>query len=842
MLPKRTPRSNKRFVLRAQYAGVCLLDNPFPIDGIYDYRIPEELESEVAPGAFVTVPFGTANHRRLALVCRVQNTSEYQEHKSLISVCPDQISLDEEMLGLCTFMKMRTLCSTGDAVRAMVPASALSRLSVLFSLHPEHILTDSDELSSSDLFVYEYLREHGETESSVLRERLGAGVESRLKRLCARGYLQKKVLLKGASEGKTERLWCLAISCDEARALLESKGDKRLTSPKQKAIVECLLASEEPLSASELCERADVTEAPLKTLLKKNILSCIEHRVDRNPYADFPFSGRKPILLNEEQDAALRKLSELAFSGEPKAALLHGVTGSGKTSVMISLIDRLLEKGRGAIVLLPEIALTPQSVSIFCARYGERVSVIHSALSAGERYDAFCRIREGRSDVVIGTRSAVFAPVKNLGAIIIDEEQEHTYKSDQNPKYHARDIARYRCNHHKALMLLASATPSLESYHKAKEGSYSLVRLTKRYGGAELPRVQIADMRAEADKGSLSPMGEKLARELCRVNAEGDQSILFLNRRGYNHFLSCRSCGEAVTCPGCSVAMTYHTRRGTYSDGDMVCHWCGRRMPLPKVCDKCGSEHLARMGFGTQRVEEELKTLLPNAKVLRMDTDTTTSKFSYDEMLNRFRTHGADVLLGTQMVTKGHDFPDVTLVGVLLADASLYLDDYRAAERTFAMLTQVIGRAGRGKKKGIAVIQTNNPDSEIIRLACLQDYETLYEREIRLRKLLVFPPFCDIALLTLTGSEESTLLRASALLGQTVKQMAESDYRDVELITFGPFEAPVYRVDNRYRMRMVIKCRLQKRTLAMLAELLCSFSRKVGKKITLSIDLNPSNL
>ena len=265
-------------------------------------------------------------------------------------------------------------------------------------------------------------------------------------------------------------------------------------------------------------------------------------------------------------------------------------------------------------------------------------------------------------------------------------------------------------------------------------------------------------------------------------------------------------------------------------------------MPLPKVCDKCGSEHLARMGFGTQRVEEELKGLLPNAKILRMDTDTTTSKFSYDEMLSRFRTHGADVLLGTQMVTKGHDFPDVTLVGVLLADASLYLDDYRAAERTFAMLTQVIGRAGRGKKKGMAVIQTNNPDSEIIRLACLQDYETLYEREIRLRKLLVFPPFCDIALLTLTGSEENTLLRASALLGQTVKEMAESDYRDVELITFGPFEAPVYRVDNRYRMRMVIKCRLQKRTLAMLAELLCLFSRKVGKKITLSIDLNPSNL
>ena len=297
-----------------------------------------------------------------------------------------------------------------------------------------------------------------------------------------------------------------------------------------------------------------------------------------------------------------------------------------------------------------------------------------------------------------------------------------------------------------------------------------------------------------------------------------------------------------MTCPSCSVAMTYHTRKGTYREGDMVCHWCGRRLPLPKVCPACSSEHLARMGFGTQRVEEELKELLPEARILRMDTDTTTSKFAYDEMLGTFRSHGADVLLGTQMVTKGHDFPDVTLVGVLLADASLYLDDYRASERTFAMLTQVIGRAGRGAKEGLAVIQTNNPDHEVIRLACEQDFETFYEREIRLRRLLVFPPFCDIALLTLTGSEENLLLKASTLLGEMVRELSQGEYKDVELVTFGPFEAPVYRVDNKYRMRMVIKCRLQKRTLAMFAQLLCDFARRVGKKISLGIDFNPSNL
>ncbi len=825
-------------------AGVCLLDNPFTIDGVYDYRIPEELLDEVHEGVFVTVPFGTANRRALALVREVRDHSEYAELKSIVSVCPERLSLDREMQGLCNFMKLRTLCSTGDAVRAMLPASALSRLITLYTPDPDHILTDSDEPSSSDLFVYDFIRERGEASLTLLREKLGAGVELRLRRLTSRGYLQKRVVLKDASEGLCERVCTLAIPHADAEALQagERVGERKLTSTAQQKLLRVLLDAEGVLSVTELKTRAEVTEAPIKTLASKGVISIGSRRVERNPYAAAKFVGQTPIRLNDEQSAALETLSSLAFSGNACAALLHGVTGSGKTSVMTALIDRLLEQGRGVILLLPEIALTPQSVSIFCARYGDRVAVIHSGLSAGERYDAYCRIRDGHADVVIGTRSAVFSPVKNLGAIIIDEEQEHTYKSDQNPKYHARDIARYRCAEHHALMLLASATPSLESYQKAKNGTYTLVRLTKRYGGAQLPAVEIADMRREVGEGNTSPLGRRLIERLVKTASEGEQSILFLNRRGYNHFLSCRTCGEAVRCPSCSVSMTYHTRRGTYAEGDMVCHWCGRRMPLPKTCPSCGSEHLARMGFGTQRVEEELGRLLPDRRILRMDTDTTSTKFAYDEMLGEFREHRADVLLGTQMVTKGHDFPDVTLVGVLLADASLYLDDYRASERTFSMLTQVIGRAGRGNRPGVAVIQTNNPDSEIIRLACAQDYETFYEREIRLRKLLVFPPYCDIVLLTAVGREEGELLRASGLLANEVRQAVEGDYRDVALISFGPFEAPVYRVDNKYRMRMVIKCKLNRRSLEMFAHILCSFSAKVGRLVTLSIDFNPSNL
>lgn len=828
----------------SRYAGVCLLDNPYSIDGVYDYVIPEELAGEISAGSFVTVPFGTANGRRLALVTELRDTSAYKEAKSILSVCPEEMFLNEEMLGLCSFMKLRTLCTTGDAVRAMIPASSLSRLVTTYALSEQHIPLRSDDVPSSDLFVYEYLRENGEITLDALRRRFGAGVELKLKHLCVLGIAKKKSVLEEAKGEKIERVWQVAIPTEDAYALIDGEtiGDVKLTSEAQKRALRTLLESDLPMTAPELRERAGVADSPLKTLLSRGIVEVLQLRHERNPYGGAKYLGRTPIHLSDEQSAAMRTLSTLVDSGEPRAALLHGVTGSGKTCVMLALIDKLLDEDRGVIVLLPEIALTPQSVAIFCARYGERVAVIHSGLSAGERYDAYCRIREGRADVVIGTRSAVFSPVKNLGAIIIDEEQEHTYKSDQNPKYHTRDIARYRCAHNKALMLLSSATPSLESYQKAKEGIYTLITLKHRFGGAKLPEVKIADMRSEVQGGSLSPLGEELMGELCRVTNAREQAVLFLNRRGYNHFVSCRSCGEAVTCPSCSVAMTYHTRRGTWNDGDLVCHWCGCRMPLPKECPNCHSEHLARMGFGTQRVEEELQTLLPKSNILRMDTDTTTTKFAYDELLGRFRAHEADVLLGTQMVTKGHDFPDVTLVGVLLADASLYLDDYRAAERTFAMLTQVIGRAGRADKEGMAVIQTNNPDSEVIRLASLQDYESFYEREIRLRKLLTFPPFCDIALLTVTGAYETELLRATTMMAQMLKTMAEGDYKDVTLVTFGPFEAPVYRVDNKYRMRMVLKCKLTRRTLSMLAELLSTFGQRVSKKVTLSIDLNPSSL
>lgn len=820
------------------------MENPYHLDSLYEYRIPVALEEEVFPGAFVTVPFGSSNHRRLGVVWELHEVQNHQAPKSIELVSPEHMALDGGMMGLCEFMKQRLLCTIGDAIRSMMPASALSRLVTVYSA-TSHIPNDSDDVHSSDLFVYRAIASAGECTFRQLYKEHGPGVENRLRRLVACGSLERKVLFQDASKGLTERRWYFAVSEETVRNLLsgiECETYGKLTSSKQATVLQVLLEEGCPMRAERIKELANVGDSPIRTLEEKGILFSEEVRLDRNPYSDIPFVGQTPLTLNAEQQEAAEQLTALAFSGEPKAALLYGVTGSGKTSVMTVLMDRLLEAGRGVILLLPEIALTPQTVSIFCARYGKRVSVMHSGLSAGERYDAYCRIRQGLSDVVIGTRSAVFAPVKNLGAVLIDEEQEHTYKSDQSPKYHARDIARYRCAKENALLLLASATPSVESRRKAQQGIYSLVTLQHRYGSAGLPRVVVADMRQEERSGNISPLGERLLRELCRVYEKGEQSILFLNRRGYNHFLSCRSCGSAVMCPSCSVSMTYHTQKKDYSVGQLVCHWCGRKMPLPKTCPNCGSEHLLRMGFGTQRVEEELQRLLPSAKILRMDTDTVGNKLAYDQMLSAFRNHEADILLGTQMVTKGHDFPNVTLVGVLLADMSLYLDDYRAGERTFSMLTQVIGRAGRGDKEGMAIIQTNNPDSEIIRLACEQNYETFYEREIRLRKLLTFPPFCDIALLTLTGLLEGELLLAAQRMSEELQKLHAEEYPEIPLIVFGPFEAPVYRVDNRYRMRMVLKCKLNKRTLEMFSAFVTAFSANIGKRLNLGIDLNPSSL
>ena len=829
----------------SEYAGIHLIDTTYCIDNAFDYYIPPHLRRDILCGDFVTVPFGTANRKKLGVVVSLKDRPDKKniDCKPILSVCDRSISLSEEALGLCFFIKEQTLCTVGDAVRAMVPASVLSKLEEIYKA-TDTPLPDRAEIDPPTLLICEYIRKKGSVSFSLLKSKFGPAAEPSVKRLTALGLIVRDFAVRSASR-KLSNCYSLAVSPQRAADIAGGvDGEIRMRSQKQCDILLYLSTFAEGEEAEEksILDACGATKAQLTALCDKGLINAVSIEVDRGLELVSYKKQHKEIKLNEEQQCALEKLTELSDSGEAHGALLHGVTGSGKTSVMMKIIDHVLEQGRGVIVLLPEIALTPQSLEIFCSRYGDRVAIIHSGLSSGERFDTYRRIKSGNADVVIGTRSAVFAPINDLGLIIIDEEQEHTYKSDMNPKYHTRDVARYRCAYHRSLMLLASATPSFDSYKKALDGKYTLIELNHRYGGAALPTTVVEDMRAEVQAGNISPLSSTLCRRLLQNQKDKNQSILFLNRRGYNNFLSCRTCGEAIKCPECSVSMTYHTNTSSYDSGYLACHWCGRRMPVPDVCPACGGAHLSRMGYGTQRVEQELCELLPDARILRMDTDTTTAKSSYETLLGKFRHHEADILLGTQMVTKGHDFPDVTLVGVLLADASLYLDDYRAAERTFAMLTQVIGRAGRGSKPGVAVIQTNNPDNECIKFACAQDYKAFYESEIRLRKLLVFPPFCDIALLTLTSPDEKELLKASSLLSEKIVGAMKGEYSDLPLMVYGPFEAPVYKVDNKYRMRMVVKCRINKRCRAMLSEILKFFSGSGANGLSLSIDINPTNL
>ena len=836
--------------MQNKYAGVYLLDAPFSLDREYDYLIPQGIEIE--PGDFVGIPFGNGNRRRIALVTSTKDKTDVpaDKVKPLLARCADGLRLDGEMLEIWRFLRANTLCTTSDAIHAMIPSAALSRLEEIYT-PGEKTPTKSVIENAQAMMIYNLIVSRGRIGEEALRYRFGVKTSESIEKLLRAGCIKKELELREPSEGKQESLYSLGVSAEAVSVyaeggIIDGKKAPKLRSEGQLCVLRMLLEKGEPMTSAELRANTSVTAANISALLKKGLI--IEEK--RSVFRDLTLIGaqaeaseRKALKLSDEQSDALRTLSELYSSGEPRAALLEGVTGSGKTSVMLALIDRVLESGRDVILLLPEIALTPQTLSIFCARYGESVALLHSAMSAGERQDSWGRIKSGEARLVIGTRSAVFAPTKKLGLIIIDEEHEHTYKSDASPRYHARDIARLRCAYSKALMLLASATPSLESRKKAEDGAYTLVRLTKRYGNAILPEVIVADMRDEAKSGNSSPIGRELSAALLETYERGEQSILFLNRRGYNNYVSCAACGEAIKCPSCSVSMTYHTNRRSYEEGYLVCHWCGRRMPLPRECPECKSEHLVRMGYGTQKVEQELSILLPDAKILRMDTDTTQSKNSYRDLLGRFRRHEADILLGTQMVTKGHDFPDVTLVGVLLADTSLYYDDYRAEERTFALLTQVIGRAGRRDKPGRAIIQTNNPDHEVIELASMQDYETFYRRTIRLRRALTFPPYCDIVLLTVTGTLEPEVLKASNALSESLRAKTGSEkYRELPFIMFGPFEAPVYRVDGKYRMRMVVKCKLNAASRRLFAELLTEFSAGGASAPTLSIDFNPTNL
>ena len=838
------------------FAKVHIINAPYHIDKAYTYHLPLELERKVRVGSVVVVPFGGGNKQKLGLVTELCDKCEYDVTKPVLGVPGKYMFVDTELLELCKFMKEHLFCSLGDAASCVLPSGLGVKSAKKYSAVSESDV-NSYELNHASVSVLSEIKKQGEMSETELKSTFGAGAVSCARALEKMGLLSSHDDFECKINTKSEKY--VVLSDDEKVISDISDGTLKMT-PKQYSVFESLLRYESPCPAEELCEISGAGMSVINELAKKGIITFAKVDYDRNTellcgYSDKGYSS--DFKLSKMQNEALETLLRLYSKDDAAAALLHGVTGSGKTNVMLKLIQNVIDDGKNVIVLVPEIALTGQTVGRFTSVFGDKIALIHSGLSSGERMDAYKAITEGRARIVIGTRSAVFAPIKNLGLIVIDEEQESSFKSEKSPKYHARDIARFRCAYNKALLLLASATPSIDSYYKAKTGKYTLVSLTERFGGAQLPEVLFHDMRNEPyfemknefDEneneqiagGIPTTVGATLEAELAENLVKGEQSILFINRRGFRSFAQCHSCGHTFQCPNCSVTLTHH-RNKRYGRDTMTCHYCGHSEQMPTECPVCKkSESIVYMGAGTQLLESQLKKMFPSMRVLRMDADTTGGKFSHEEILEKFRNKEADVLVGTQMVAKGHDFPDVSLVGVINADTSLYMNDFRANEKTFSLLTQVLGRSGRGEKRGRAVIQTYRPDNDVLALSSKQNYEEFYEREILFRRASVFPPFCDIVTITFSGEIENDVITAVKQFGVGLDAAAKGEYSDAKFILFGPFRNDVYKVAGRYRMRYLIKCANNARMRELLSSLLVKYMAGL-KNVTISADVNPQNL
>ena len=814
-------------------AKVAVENTAFHFDDAYSYRIPDALRQRAKPGCRVLVPFGSASKKRQGMILSVERTAAPDRALKPISAVQDEEPvLRAEGIALVYFLHERTFCTLYEAVRAILPSGMGLRGMVQYAALPASAQPSDALLTDDEKAVVRYLLEKGGfVRAQKLLADCGADAGT-LDGLCQKGFLFR-------NDGTTRRMTDLMVkSIRLTDEFLRGDVPCKLTA-KQKSVVD-VLGDVGSASVREVCYFTGVTPAVPSALVRHGIASFFSVEQYRAPYAGVSVpTDVSPIELTQEQTQAYRNLCVLYERGTGAASLLFGVTGSGKTKVYMKLIDRVLRDGKSVILMVPEIALTPQVLQLFYARYGQKVAVFHSALSVGERLDEWKRVRRGEAQIAVGTRSAVFAPFEDLGLVILDEEQESAYKSESSPRYHARDVARFRCARHHALLLLASATPSVETFAAAEKGRYTLNTLTQRYGDALLPEVVKVDMLRERRSGNKSEISAVLRDALQETLAADRQAILLMNRRGYNTFASCAACGTVLTCPSCSISMTYHK-----ANGRMMCHYCGYSAPLTPVCPSCGEKAVQYSGYGTQKIEDELSRLLPEARILRMDTDTTMTRFAHEEKLRQFADHQYDVLVGTQMVAKGLDFENVTLVGVISADSLLYNDDYRALERTFSLLTQVVGRSGRGRFPGKAIIQTTAPENDVLTMAAQQDYLQFYRTEIGVRRLLVYPPYCDLCVAAFSGEDE-LLVRgaANAFLELLKAALRAEENRQEKLIVLGPAPARVYRMGGKYRYRLTVKCRNTAHFRAMIAQVL----RRAGKdkrfsKVSVIMDVNPENI
>lgn len=810
--------------------GVAVSAATYAIDKLYDYSIPEPFIPTVKVGCRVLVPFGRGNKKveGMVLVLRPEAYSA-QRLKPVTEVLDEEPVLDATQIKLGIWLREHLYCTFFDCLRLMLPSGLWFQRKETYTLVQQPILPLSQPLQEiMDLFSEDVPER---TVEEIRRFTNGRCTGVMLSQLEAEGYLVYHSNIKQRTLDKTERILSLAI--DPAEAMQKAS---RARTPAQMDVVS-LLSDGCSMSQKEVLYMTGISESALRGMVRKGILEQSSIETLRVP--DYSMIEQIPApVLSNEQEQAYQGIRQLLDSGKPEAALLFGVTGSGKTQIYLKLIDEVLAQGRSAIMLVPEIGLTPQFIRLFVGRFGDTVSVLHSALSAGERYDSWKKIRSGRARVVIGTRSAVFAPVRDLGLIVLDEEQDSAYKSEQSPRYHARDVAKRRVQQENAVLVLGSATPSIESYYGAQQGRYPMFTLRERYQGAALPQVTIADIRGESRAGWTYTIGQTLYEALQENLERGEQSILFLNRRGNSRVIGCSMCGWVPECPSCSTTLTYHS-----VSGRAMCHFCGASIEISGLCPVCYSPHLFTECPGTQKVEEELHTILPKARVLRMDADTTSKKGSHHHLLEIFAKGRADILLGTQMVAKGLDFDHVTLVGVLDADQSLFAQDYRAKERTFSLITQVVGRAGRRGKQGRAIIQTYNPDHPVLLCAARQDYEQFYADEIESRQALLMPPVEQMLMLTGTGENESDVLAALLRLKQRILSLMEGQFSDFHYPVLGPSPASVVRVMGRYRYHLILRCPDNKRRRQLISGVLIEFSKdNKNRGVSLFADLNPDTL
>lgn len=799
-------------------ADIILEQTAFSFDKPYGYTVPEELSDTVRAGCRVVVPFGKGNTHRQGMVLEVYDTQEATAYKHIHRVIDETPILSDEMLQMCKWMHEHCFCTYFDAVKAVLPAG------ISFTVH-EVLEKGEVPFDGQYSFLEDFFKTRESAPRQLLLDTFDVLTDNKLNGLIKSGQLVRASLATRRMNDSTLKSVRLIVSPEELNGY-------KLT-PRQLEIAR-LIGDFGMASVKEIVYFTGVSPSVINTLAKKGIIEIFEKEIYRSPIKPVKAADASEITLTDEQREAYTKLSELYASEKGEAALLYGVTGSGKTSVFLKLVDRVISENKGAIIMVPEISLTPQTVAVFGNRYGNKIALFHSAMSLGQRMDEWKRVNMGEATVAIGTRSAVFAPVKNLSLIVIDEEQEHTYKSEKSPRFHARELAKFRAAYNNALLVLASATPSIESYTAAKLGKYSLCTISHRYGSAELPEVKTVDMRLELREGNAGPLSRELKLAVNDALEHGKQAIVLLNRRGHNTYISCPACGYVATCPNCSVSMTFHS-----ANRRLMCHYCGYSESAGKKCPTCVNTDLRFMGIGTQKIEEELKATFPDAKVLRMDADSTTSKDSYSNYLKDFASGKYDIMLGTQMVAKGLNFPNVTVVGVIGADSATNSSDYRSFERSFSLLTQVFGRAGRGEDKGVAIIQTTDPESNLIKLAAAQDYDTFYAQEIGIRKMMIYPPYCDIAQVSVQATSRADAEKTSADVFNVLAKELKGEYSDIKVKILGPSPASTPKVNNKYRYRLIIKAKNNKRFRELLRK---ATAVKCDRDTTVSVDINPETI